>query len=616
TDQENYYGSFEALAANELSQMALQGWMDINVEYWYREGFGLYEMGFRPDRTNLLLKLSSLGTNEPEISTVNEITLLHHSGNKDLMASFFESKTLLHCYFYNYYDYYGTYRWWQLLKHYYIKETDRIQLLYSTEHFDYYAATKENPYVGAMAMNMEEQFDMQEDRFNVEINHRINVCIYDNEVGKEINDRDDFQGLACGADKINTSHLEIGDYGLMNHEFMHALVNICSNHNPGPGQFLNEGLAESTDAFMTDGEMPSHRYKIQDLYYHYQRKYNRVPTFLEIVDNAEVSVEDPFWVDAYALGEMYWRYMNDKYPSGFWENVKFFLASGRDWSVFGGKTTEQEGAEFIQFMKELAFVGPPLESKSLPFIEDFNNDFIGWTTMRFDANDHWAWKDDQGINASGCALISDPYWLEEKDVDSWLVSPPISVSTSDSLVVSFSIKQWGQGMKPELYYTESFSGPTVNTSWNSIENIQWDETEGDWNEISFFIGNPPEKIFLGIRFLSNESNFVTYLIDNLSIITKGSATGISSFDNKTPNLNIYPNPLTESSLASFDVIKPGHVTLSIYNMQGYKLYTLFNKEVPEGHYAVPLNNLVLNKGIYLCRLITPDGIFIEKFMYK
>jgi len=615
TDQNEYYTSLESLAINELSQMALMGWLDITVEDYYREGFGLYEMGYRPDRTNLLQILSDLGTNEPEINLISNIELLHYPGNKDLMASLFESKVLLSCYFYNYY-YNDTRIWWQLLKHYYIKETDRVQLIYASDHFDIYGATKETSYAGPIAMNMEEQFDMQEARFNIEINHRINICIYDNEVGKEINNRDDFQGLACGADKINTSHLDIGDYGLMNHEFMHSLVNICSNHNPGPGQFLNEGLAESTDAFMTDEEMTWHRYKIQDLYYHYQRKYNREPTFLEIVDNAEVNADDPFWVDAYALGEMYWRYMNDKYPEGYWEKVKSFLAGGRDWTVFGGKSTEQEGAEFIQFMKELAFVGPPIESESLPFIENFNMDLIGWTLMRFGVNDLWRWNDNGGINESGSTQISDAYWLEEKEVDSWLITPPMETSTNDSLIISFSYREWGEGLKPEIYYTDNFSGPTVNTNWIEVENIQWDATKGDWAELSFKIGNPPGTIFIGIRFISHEGDSRSYIIDNLSIIAKGSPTSVKLIDKEIANLNIYPNPLTEASVATFNVTLPGAVSISIFDLKGNKLASVFDKVVPEGSYSVPLKDIIRKKGIYICYLQSPDGISFYRFVVK
>ena len=415
---------------------------------------------------------------------------------------------------------------------------DRIQLIYSSLHFDIYGAEKEIPYAEPMGLNMEEQFEIQQNRFEVEIKHRINICIYDNEVGKEINNRDDFQGLACGADKINTSHLEIDDYGLMNHEFMHVLVNIISNHNPGPGQFLNEGIAESTEYFMTDEEIPFHYYKIHDLFYHYQRKYNREPTWLEIVDNREVNKEDGFWVDAYALGELYWRYMHDKYPDGFWVKVKLFMQGGRDWTVFGGKTPYQEGAEFIQFMKELASVGPPLETATLPFIEDFETSFDGWTLMRYGVDDYWQIKENDGIDESYCAYVVDPYGMEEKNVDSWLVTPPIECIGTDIVNVQFNYKQHGQGIKPEVYYAGNFTGAVAPVDWVLVEGISWDAPEGEWSEINFEIENPPNKLNVGVRYLSNEGNYTTYLIDNFSVSASqldDDGDGVLNDDDKCAN---------------------------------------------------------------------------------
>ena len=521
--QQNYYTNMSSLSINELSQLALAGKLfnngavaGIHYQSWYLEGFGLYEMGYRPNRNDLISKLNGLGTNEPEIESVTNLQLLNEVGNKDLMASLFESKALVGCYFYLS-TWNDLYYWHQLLNHYYIKDIDRIQLIYASVHFDIYGAEKEIPFVESMALSMEEKFEIQQNRFEVDINHRINICIYDNDVGLEINNRDDFQGLACGADKINTMHLDIGDFGLLHHEFMHAMVNILSNHNPGPGQFLNEGLAESTNSFMTDEEIPWHYYKIHELFYHYQRKYNREPTWLEIVDNAEVNEEDGFWVDAYALGEMYWRYMNDKYPDDFWVNVKLFLQNGRDWSVFGGKTTAQEGAEFIQFMKALASVGPPLETTPLPFNEDFETGFDGWTLMRYGVDDLWQNEENAGINESYCAYVVDPYWMEEKDVDSWLVSPPIECSGIENINVQFNYKQHGQGIKPEVYYAGNFTGTVDPVDWILVEGLSWDAPEGEWSEISFNIENAPNKLNIGVRYLSNEGNHASYFIDDFSI---------------------------------------------------------------------------------------------------
>lgn len=537
--QQEYYGSFSNLAVNELSQLALSGFINEALEDYYLEGFGLYEMGYRPNRDQLLQKLSEIGTEEPTVETIFDISNLNLVGNKDLMASLFESKVLIRCYYYGY-NYNRLYDWWQLLKHYYIKDNDRIKLIYSTEHFDIYGAEKETLYAEPMGLDLEEQFEMQQNRFNVQINHRINICIYDNEVGKEINGRDDYQGLACGADKINTSHLELGDYGLLHHEFMHVLVNIISNHNPGPGSFLNEGLAETTDAFMTEEVMPYHSYKIQDLYYHYQRKYNREPTFLEIIDNAEENKEDPFWVDAYALGAMFWAYMYDKYPTDFWLKVKECVASGRDWTVFGGKSTEEEGAGFIQFMKELAFVGPPLETTALPFYEDFETDFDGWSLLCYGVHDYWQNRESLGVDNSFGAYVAEPHWLEEKNVDSWIVSPPFDCSEAVIINVSFIYKQQGQGLKPEVYYAGNFTGSVNPVDWILVENVNWDAKEGEWGEINFTIENVPDKLNVAIRNISQEGNYATYSIDNFNV-TISSAINDSDLDGVTNDMDICPN---------------------------------------------------------------------------
>ncbi len=604
-DQQAYYGNLASLAVNELAQMALKGWLDYEPERWYSEGFGLYEMGYRPDRIQLLQKLSDVGTQEPEINLLTDISQLYIAGNKDLMASLFQSKAVIHCYPYGHWGN-SLYKWWQLLKHYYIKEEDRIILLYTTEHFDVYAAEKETPYVEALALNMEEQMSFQQNRFALTMDHRVNACIYDVEVGREINNRTDFQGLANPPNTINSVHLDIGDYGLVNHEFMHCWVNYMSPFSFAfiiyPGQFINEGLAESTDEFMTDEEFPTHRYKIQDLYYHYQRKYNREPTWLEIVDNAEVNAEDGFWVDAYAIGEMYWRYMNDKYPDNFWINVKLFLQNNRDWTVFGGLSTEQEGAEFIQFMKELAFVGPPLEARTIPFYENFRNEFNGWTLMRFGANDHWQINSNTGFDDTFSAFAIEPYWLEEKDVDSWLVSPPLAASGINTLNVRLKYLQTGQGIKPRIYYTGSYTGPTAATTWNPVEDIDWIAPEGEWGEIVFTIADPPQKLFIALRFLSNEGNIASYCIDNVSV--KNLTTNIEHPALSASSLKIFPNPAEDKSIITFKTRSSGNVRLELLDAGGKKLFTILDSNIQPGTYTFPLNKYRLKNGLYIVTLST------------
>lgn len=625
----NYYGTLAKLAVNELAQMALYGWMDASSERWFSEGFGLYEMGYRPDRQALLQKLSELGSNEPSLSVLQNIGDLSLPGNKDLMASFFQSKVLIQCYFFGFYGN-DTYKWRQLLKHYYSKETDRIELLYSSANFDFYAAAKERPYIGAMAINMEDQLALQSTRFGPLMKHRFSICLYDAEVGKEINDRTDFQGLACGADKINSLPLDSGDYGLINHEFMHCWVNRMSPivqlsaTSFMPGQFLNEGLAESTDGFMSDEEMTWHRYKIDDLFYHYQRKYGREPEWLEIVDNAEVNKEDGFWVDAYALGEMYWRYMYDKYPDDFWTKVRLFLRNGRDWTVFGGKSSEQEGAEFIQFMKELAFVGPPKKTSSIPFFENFGSDFTGWTRMRFGSNNHWQLQDHFGYDDSHCAFADNPYWFDEeedKNTDSWLVSPPLDASGPDSVRLEFMYRQTGLADKPEIYYTGDFSGPTDSTSWIALEGLDWNAPEAEWDIMQAQIDCPPDTLYIALRFKSGEGEAYSYAIDNFKV--EGLLNSLPGNSITQHRFEVYPNPVNTATMATFVTTGAGRVQLRLYDLQGRMVMTVFDREFHEGKHTIPLGKQLLamktnalSKGLYFCRLSTKKGTSTIKIVIQ
>jgi len=602
----NYYENLGVLICNELSQMAITGWMDRDLDKWYTEGFGLYEMGYRPERQQLLDILTEMGTEEPPISSLENIDDLTAVGKKDLMASFFQTKAILRSYWLGKWGD-DPYYWWQLLKHYYLKDADRIELRFSTEHFDYYATTKEVPLIEALAIHMEEQMSLQEGRFQQSMNHRVNVCIYDNEVGLEINNATDFQAYACGAEIINTMPLDIGGYGGVNHEFMHLWVNMMSPiqfisaTQFLPGQFLNEGLASSTDSFMTDEEMPWHNNKIQYMFYHYQRKYNREPSWLEIVDNAEVNKEDGMWVDAYSFGEMYWRYMNDKYPEYFWLKVKLFLNGGRDWTVFGGKSTEQEGTEFIQFMKELAFVGPPLETTSLPFYEDFETDFDGWTLLRYGVDDDWQIQENIGVNDSFCAYVVDPYWMEDKDVDSWLVSPPLECNGNEKIDVSFSYNQGGQGIKPEVYYAGNFTGAVDPVDWVLVESVSWDAPEYEWGEMKFTIENAPDRLNIAIRYLSEEGNYTTYIIDDFK--AESSTLGIEDEQLKQ-GITFYPNPVSNKLTIKSELTL---TKVDIFSVLGQKVL-----EINSNFKAISTESLP--KGMYMVRIFSEESSTIVKMI--
>ncbi len=173
--------------------------------------------------------------------------------------------------------------------------------------------------------------------------------------------------------------------------------------------------------------------------------------------------------------------------------------------------------------------------------------------------------------------------------------------------------QNGNGIKPEICYTENFTSIFDSTTWIKIESPKWDAPEGEWTQESFFIQNPPEKLNIKFRFQSTEGNYASYLIDNFYV------EGITTNSEKTlfaeTNFKIYPNPITSNSEISFQLKICENVNLSIFDIQGQKICTLIDEKIIAGAHTIPLGNQIQTNGIYLCKLATSEGISTIKLIY-
>jgi hypothetical protein len=78
--------------------------------------------------------------------------------------------------------------------------------------------------------------------------------------------------------------------------------------------------------------------------------------------------------------------------------------------------------------------------------------------------------------------------------------------------------------------------------------------------------------------------------------------------------NNYPNPYNNQTLIPFVVPESGPVRLDIYNTSGVLIRTLVNETFPTGYYEVPFNGAGLASGVYFYRLITDQGVLIEKML--
>jgi hypothetical protein len=84
-------------------------------------------------------------------------------------------------------------------------------------------------------------------------------------------------------------------------------------------------------------------------------------------------------------------------------------------------------------------------------------------------------------------------------------------------------------------------------------------------------------------------------------------TGINDNDLQTPgaiSLGNYPNPFNAQTTIQFDLTEASHTRLDIYDINGQKVSSLINEEMPAGHHQVIWNASDQSSGVYFYRLET------------
>ncbi|UCE24988.1 MAG: M20/M25/M40 family metallo-hydrolase [Candidatus Zixiibacteriota bacterium] len=76
----------------------------------------------------------------------------------------------------------------------------------------------------------------------------------------------------------------------------------------------------------------------------------------------------------------------------------------------------------------------------------------------------------------------------------------------------------------------------------------------------------------------------------------------------------YPNPFNPGTEIDFDVPRPGHVKLEIFNIIGQRVIALVDRPMPAGSYSVSWDGAGVASGIYLYRLTAGDFVMSKKMM--
>ncbi len=76
----------------------------------------------------------------------------------------------------------------------------------------------------------------------------------------------------------------------------------------------------------------------------------------------------------------------------------------------------------------------------------------------------------------------------------------------------------------------------------------------------------------------------------------------------------YPNPFNPVTTIKYDLLKPGRVSITVYNLLGEKVLTLVNTEQPAGYHSVMLDGSRLASGVYFYRIEAGDFCKTRKMM--
>jgi hypothetical protein len=76
----------------------------------------------------------------------------------------------------------------------------------------------------------------------------------------------------------------------------------------------------------------------------------------------------------------------------------------------------------------------------------------------------------------------------------------------------------------------------------------------------------------------------------------------------------YPNPFNPSTTITYQLPKPGKVSLKVYNILGSEIATLINSHQSRGTYSIPFNATSLPSGVYFYHLMFDNNNYVRKMM--
>lgn len=166
------------------------------------------------------------------------------------------------------------------------------------------------------------------------------------------------------------------------------------------------------------------------------------------------------------------------------------------------------------------------------------------------------------------------------------------------------------GINWTLRYTKS--GAALSTA--GIQSSAFTPNASQWTEhlVSLAGYSAQTNLYIMFRFTSNGGNNV--FIDDINL---GGANSIEDGLASTIDFNVYPNPVEENSIISFNILNKQKVELKIYDILGREASSLFNGYLSAGDHQYSIaKKSDLSPGVYVVTLCVDRQRFTKKLIVK
>lgn len=159
-------------------------------------------------------------------------------------------------------------------------------------------------------------------------------------------------------------------------------------------------------------------------------------------------------------------------------------------------------------------------------------------------------------------------------------------------------------------WTQRYMKTGANLSTASAQSISFTPIASQWRQETVSITNVINSSNVRIKFEFTSDGGNNIYIDDINITSVNGiddpSAGIAGFD-------VFPNPAQDNTIIGFSLDQQQEVTLSVVDMTGREVLSVYNGSLPAGQHSFPLAaEGTLSSGIYFVRLSTAEGRMVTR----